>query len=308
VRLLSATPEAGQDAQRVDEPDVVVMTVVRDEAHMLPRWVDYYGAQVGLENLIVLDDNSVDGSTHGLGCTVHRLPGLPGGTDFEVARIRLVSGLASGLLASYDVVVFVDADEFLIPDPTHFKGLRDYLAARADRDVIAPVTLNVLHHVATESDIDASRPLLGQRAFAKFVPVMCKPSVKRVPARWRVAAHGIMATFDIDPQLFMLHMKYHDLETVRRVAGHRRRLVDLDGRAAGTTWAIGGDETAASLQRFSSGEDPSAIAEFDPTSEDLTSIVRQMDTGIYRATGIKQARAMQELPLRRVPERLYGIV
>ena len=41
---------------------------------MLPRWVQYYGDQLGQDNLVVLDDNSVDGSTEHLPCTVLRLP------------------------------------------------------------------------------------------------------------------------------------------------------------------------------------------------------------------------------------------
>lgn len=58
-------------------PRVVVITMVRDEAAMLSRWVDYYGREVGLGNLVVLDDNSVDGSTTGLACPVYRLPPPP---------------------------------------------------------------------------------------------------------------------------------------------------------------------------------------------------------------------------------------
>src|SRR5262245_57139984 len=63
--------------QLSDPPRVAVLTTVRDEAQMLPRWLDYYGRQVGSENLLVLDDNSVDGSTKDLPCTVYQLPPAP---------------------------------------------------------------------------------------------------------------------------------------------------------------------------------------------------------------------------------------
>ncbi len=52
----------------------VAITMVRDERDMLPRWIRHYGNHVGLDHLIVIDDNSQDGSTDGLLCTVHRLP------------------------------------------------------------------------------------------------------------------------------------------------------------------------------------------------------------------------------------------
>ena len=47
-------------------PTVAVLTVARDEAAMLPRWVAHYGSHVGVENLVVVDDNTSDGSTDDL--------------------------------------------------------------------------------------------------------------------------------------------------------------------------------------------------------------------------------------------------
>ena len=99
------------------KPEVAVITMARDEGELLPLWVSHYARHVGIDNLVVLDDNSVDGSTEGLGCTVHRVPELKGGLAFEPVRMRLMNGLAAGLLAVYDYVVFVDVDEFLVTDP-----------------------------------------------------------------------------------------------------------------------------------------------------------------------------------------------
>jgi hypothetical protein len=284
------------------------MTMVRDEGMMLDRWVRHYSGQVGVANLIVLDDGSVDGSTDALPCTVHRLPRMPGGRDYEKARVDLVSGLADGLLAVYDVVVFVDADEFLVPDPDRHSGLLDFLAARADRDVLAPAALNVVHHVGVEGVLDPAAPVLGQRRFAKFVPLMCKPSVKRVPARWRFATHGIMAPFAVDPELFLVHLKFFDQETLRAVADRRRSMVDADGRAARSSWSVGGDEMAGMLAGFVTGADPGSVPEFDPTRVDLEAAVYRDSDGAYRTAKPGQMKAMQTLPLVRVPDRLLGAV
>ena len=289
-------------------PRVVVMTMVRDEGTMLDRWVRHYSRHVGVENLLVLDDGSVDGSTDGLPCTVHRLPGLPGGRDYEKRRVELASGLAGGLLAVYDVVVFVDADEFLVPDPARHDSLVDFLATRPDREVLAPAALNVVHHLGVEDDLDPEQPVLGQRRFAKFVPLMCKPSVKRVPAQWRFATHGIMAPFAVDPELFMVHLKFFDRDTLRRVADHRRALVDADGRASRSSWSVGGEEMTAMLGDFVAGVDPESVPEFDPSRVDLDAVVYQDTDGAYRTSKPGQMKAMQTLPLVRVPDRLLGLV
>ena len=182
----------------------------RDEGTMLRRWVQHYGDAVGRDHLLVLDDNSSDGSTTDLGCPVFPVPTLPGGSEFERARMRLINGFAQGLLACHDFVIFVDVDEFLIPDPVKFGGLREFLAARRDRPVIAPLALNLVHHVGVEGEIDPDRPVLEQRSFAKFLPGMCKPAIKRVPAPWTAASHGIGRAFAVDPELFMLHLKLYD--------------------------------------------------------------------------------------------------
>ena len=82
---------------------------------------------------------------------------------------------AARLLTEYDVVIYTDVDEFLVPDPAEHSGLRDYLATRADRPVLAPVGLNVIQHAAVESDLRPDLPITEQRAFAKFSGGMCKP-------------------------------------------------------------------------------------------------------------------------------------
>jgi hypothetical protein len=260
---------------------------------------------VGVEHLIVLDDNSVDGSTDNLPCTVHRLPELGGKGQFEGQRMQLVSGIARGLLACYDVVILADADEFIIADPARYPTLVDFVAGNPDRKVMAPVALNVVQHTGVEGPLDPARPVLGQRRFAKFVPLMCKPALKRVPAEWRHASHSIRHPFEICPDLFMIHLKFHDRAELRSRADHRRQVVNLDGRAGNSNWRWGGD-VVRRLDRMVADADPDTTAEFDPRSVDL-GIVRRIRER-YQAVGAGQVRAMERQPLVRVPERLFGLV
>lgn len=281
-----------------------MLTIARDEGEMLTRWVDHYGRAAGHENLIVFDDGSTDGSTDDLSCTVQRLPGFRKG-NFEAGRMGLASGVAQGLLGIYDVVIFTDVDEFLVPDPARYANLSDYLTKRPER-VIAPFALNVVHHTAVEGPMVSGKPIVGQRAYAQFAPLMCKPSVKRVPAAWTLASHGIKAPYVPDPGLFMLHMKFADVDLLRRQADRRNELAKSVGRGKGSSWGRSGDDLAGLLTKATAsvGAD---VEEFDPTSVLPARLVREED-GVHRAVGPGHIDNLRNQPLLRIPERLHGIV
>jgi hypothetical protein len=283
------------------------MTVVRDEQIMLPRWVSYYASQLGMESLIVIDDNSTDGSTSGLDCTVHRIPGFHP-RKFNSERDRLVSGLASGLLVTYDAVLYTDVDEFLVADPARYDGLRDLVRARKDQPVLAPLALNVVHHPEAEGALRRRRPVIGQRQFAKFAPIMCKPSIKRVAAPWVFASHGIKAPYAVDPELFMLHLKFADTEAFRAVATKRNQLVAELGRGSASTWATPADQLIREVNGALVGVDPATVPEFDPTAVDLDGLVVAEQNGVWRAPREGQLGVMKRQPLVRIPSRLHGLL
>lgn len=277
------------------------MTIARDEADMLPRWVNYYGAQLGPENLLVLDDNTVDGSTDGLPCTVHRLPPGPWKSSFLAARRKLFNGFATGLLACYDVVMATDVDEFLVPDPALYNGLIDYLSKHRDRDVIAPLALNLLHNPQLEPALDPTQRVLTQRRFVKFAPNMCRPAIKRIAADWR--KHGIQAPFEIDRNLFLMHLKYYDAVALQMVAEHRYALHQQDGRGSSESgWALRPDELTSRLLSWVQTPAGGQVPEFDSSELDITDVVQPAGGGFFRSTG-HQLSAMEEFPLRQLPER-----
>lgn len=283
---------------------IAVLTMVRDEGPMLRLWVAHYARQVGLEHLIVLDDGSVDGSTDDLGCTVHRLPRLPGGAGFERARMALVSGLAEGLLAVYDYVAFVDADEFLVPDPAAYATLPDLVAARPDADVLGAIGLNVVH-LPSEAALDLGRPLLEQRSFAMFTPLMCKPALKRVAAPWAVSSHGIRTPYAVDPQLFLLHLKFADRDRLAAMSVRRNQVNAADGRAGRSSWSKPAEELVAVFDQVMAGIDERAVPDFDPGREQLAGVVREID-GVFRTPQQGQLQALRRQPVRRLPRRLVG--
>ncbi len=289
-------------------PEVAVITMARDEGELLSLWVAHYARHVGIDNLVVLDDNSVDGSTEGLGCTVHRVPQLKGGLAFEQVRMRLMNGIASGLLAAYDYVVFVDVDEFLVTDPAVYPTLPDLLEDRGRPEAVGVVGLNVVHVPSVEPEpLDLGRPLLEQRSFAKFTPLMCKPSIKRVNAGWAVSSHGLKAPYAIDPELFMLHLKFADRSRLAEVARLRNEVSKADGRAEEASWGKEADQVLAIFDAVVADVDPAAVPEFDPATADLDDMVIFLN-GRHRTPKQGQIAALRNQPLTRIPQRLVGSI
>ena len=286
-------------------PRLAALTMVRDERVMLPRWIAHYGRECGADNLFVIDDNTTDGSTDGLPGSVIRIPSW-GDKHFETTRMKLVSSIAAGLLEAYDAVLFADADEFLVADPERYDGLVDLVAARAEVDVLAAQALNVVHDAGREGALDPDQPVLGQRQWAKFIPLMCKPAIKRTPAPWVAGSHGTTIPFEIDPDLYMFHLKFAEREHLRATGDHRKALADAEGRAAETAWQFAGDDLVELLDEVVRDVDPAAVEPYKTRKKVLADIVRQGDGGNYRAHGRRQFNAMRGQPMVSVPERFHG--
>src|SRR5580700_7615446 len=103
---------------------VFALTFAYNETFFLPRWVAYYGRQLGLENLYVLDHGSNDLSTMGLGpVNIIKVPRTP---YDEVKRIFFGSFMHSALMQYHSAGFVMDVDEFIVADPMKYKNLRDF--------------------------------------------------------------------------------------------------------------------------------------------------------------------------------------
>lgn len=284
------------------------MTMTRDEAEMLPRWLSYYGEQFGYDNLIVIDDGTTDGSTDSLPCPVLRVPPEPWKQNWMQTRTDLVNGISRGLLACYDAVIFSDVDEFLLPDPRRHANLAEFVQSKADQDVVAGAAVNVLHNADVEPAFDPSRGVLAQRRFVKFVPAMCKPLIKRIGVPWMMGFHGIKAAYGIDPELLMVHLKYFDTEALVAVADARKELHDNHGRgAAASSWSLGAKEIQRQLHDWVHTSDGGEPTEFDAGQVDAGEVVRSLPNGFFRSTG-RQLVAMENNPLQVLPERFRDLL
>ena len=135
-----------------------------------------------------------------------------------------------------------------------------------------------------------------------------KPAIKRVAAPWVAGSHGTTVPFDIDPDLYMFHLKFAERDHLRATGDHRKALADSEGRAAQTAWQFAGDDLVALLDEVVGATDPATVEPYRPRKKVLAGIVRQGDGGNYRAHGRRQFNAMRGQPTVEIPERFWGRV
>lgn len=284
--------------------DVAVITMARDESVMLPRWLRHYGSQFGERNLYVLDDQSQDGSTTGLAATVITMPKRAtssGERVFGAFKSSVANKFGAALLEMYDVVMLVDTDEFIVADPRRYAGLRDYLERHPEADVLAPVGVNLVHVPEREAGLDPGLPLLRQRRHVKVVPGMCKPAIKRIPARWTGGTHGIKAPYELSRDLYLLHAKYADRSAALSTheGRHSEFLTSDAGKTA--TWKMKPAEIADRWTSWARSSAPPQVLDFDTV--DLSGVVRAQPKGIYRSYG-PQMTAMDDGTMYVLPDYL----
>lgn len=235
-----------RDAESPATGTVAVFTMVYNEPRNLPLWTRYYGEQFGHENCWVLDHGSTDGSTDSLPCHRVRLPRDP--MD-SLRRAQRCSAFQHFLLRVYDTVIYVDSDEFLVPDPRHHASLAAWCADRRNRNVQA-FGLDVIQDVGVEPAIDSSKPILSQRRWWFFSRFMCKPAVAGDPLCWQPGFHELdpgSPPVAVDPDLRLLHLRLLDLDwSLAKQAQYRA--LDWSSRQLTKGWATYQREEDATIR------------------------------------------------------------
>ena len=166
---------------------IAAVTTAWNESMFLPLWLRHYGRHLGTENLFVVDNDSDDGSIAALG-SASRIR-YPRGPYDDVARVVFVSQLINAIRRNYDAVIIADCDEFLVPDPSLYGSLRDYIAATPG-DALMAIGMNVQHLLTEEAPFDPGRPLFEQRRHVQFVSPMCKPAITRKDVTYSPGFHN----------------------------------------------------------------------------------------------------------------------
>jgi Glycosyl transferase family 2 len=193
---------------------IAIMTMVYNESTNLPIWIGHYRRTAPSANLFVIDHGSDDGSI-AQESGVTRIP-LPRDQMDERDRTFLINSLQQGFLRYYDIVIYTDCDELLVPDPNKSTALDAYLWDQS-YPYASPIGLNVLHITDIEPELDFTQPLLRQRQYGQFQSSMCKPLITRIPLTWEPGFHTCDRRPHIDKNLYLFHIKQIDrAEALRR--------------------------------------------------------------------------------------------
>lgn len=187
---------------------ICALTMVRNDAVFIRKWVDYYGAALGRKNLLVIfdgHDQEMPAGTDGINAIF--LPKIHAKlVRADRRRARVMSNFAAGLLFHYDAVIGVDIDEFIVVDPALKVSLPDYISSLPVRSSYSSLGLDVGQHISTENCANFSKPLLSQRKFAMLSSRYSKPSIIMKPVTWGSGMHRIKGrNFKIDPNLYLFH-------------------------------------------------------------------------------------------------------
>jgi hypothetical protein len=201
----------GQGDTKMKRP-VAAITMVFNELALLPIWLNYYGSQLGNENLFVIDDGSNDASIP-KNKLINLISRKRGYWD-DRERANTLSYFHEELLKYYDVVLYADADEFFVPDPNLGISLREYLIS-SSKPWINAIGLNVIHNRSREGPLDLTKPLFNQRAYVQFDQLYCKPTIARVPMRWKPGLHFSTRPPCYATDLFLFHLRAMDYDVSR---------------------------------------------------------------------------------------------
>lgn len=197
---------------------VCAITNVYNEFFNLPIWIRYYGGQLGPENCIIVDHGSESLPPESAACSVIH---TPRSTFDDNVRARTIAHLVGAMLEHYDVVLYSDCDEFLVPDPGKYDGLLDYLS-RSDKRAWTAIGFDLEQNLHIEEALDPTRPILDQRSTVVFNSWLCKTLITRDPLRWDGGFHASNAEPSFD-DLYLIHIRGSDLsESLKRQARTRR--------------------------------------------------------------------------------------
>jgi hypothetical protein len=123
-------------------------------------------------------------------------------------RKDTITAFVADLLDSNDMVLRVDVDEFLVPDPAKFTSLPECLANWSGTHLTA-FGFDIFQSL-DEPALDLGRPILAQRRFAYALTALNKTCVTRVPLKWGRGFHYCSRPPNFG-DVFLLHTKRADI-------------------------------------------------------------------------------------------------
>ncbi len=232
---------------------VAAITTVRNDEFFLRKWIEYYGGQLGEENLYVFMDGKDQEIPSWCPSKVHieAIDKLPGKiVKMEKIRADFMSAQAAKLMAEgYDMIIGTDGDEFLVVDPDLGMNLQEFLSCLPDRPCYSGLGIDVGQNTNCEGVIQENKLLLNQREYALLDTRYTKTSVLAKPIGWGSGFHRVRKyNFHIVKDLYLFHFGSFDLKkiedrfkdkertTAKRHVAKRARTITIISKARIRSW------------------------------------------------------------------------
>jgi len=230
---------------------MAAMTMVGGDYFFLKRWVDYYGRQLGRENLYILSHGGdPEHRKIGEGCNVIYLPHDRSRHRFNQRRWQMLSLITTGLTQSYNWVLTTDVDEIVAVDPGVHDSLPGYLSRfRTDEmpQVVTPFAIEMVHNPVLERQpLDGEAPILSRRRLFRLNANYAKPCITRRRITFFPGGHyANHPKLFLDPHLYLFHLRFIDYGmTYERLATRRAQRKTQSGDLSETGRAVTGWDTA----------------------------------------------------------------
>ncbi|WP_299828259.1 glycosyltransferase family 2 protein [uncultured Roseobacter sp.] len=211
-----------------------VVGMVFGDYTMLKRWYDYYGAQVGVENLFLFSHGN-DPRHHEIakGANVIGVPRDAEIVKFDARRWRMMSHFASGYLNYYNWMLVTDIDEMVVVDPDVAPSLVRYLDQKfpdisAAPTSISPLGLNIVHVPEEEKlPILDDETILSRRRYFYPSRVYSKPILVRAPVFFGPGGHrNNLGLRTLSDDLYLVHLKFCDMTDIIARTQQQNGLMD----------------------------------------------------------------------------------
>ena len=275
---------------------IAAITMVRNDDFYLRKWVEYYGAQLGKENLYIYFDGTDQVIAPFCEGTYAELVPKIGSqvVEAEKGRLSFLSGKAADLLAGgYDLVIGVDADEFIVVDPKLGKTLPEYLSSIKVRGSVSGLGVDFGQKIGEEANITEDKPFLQQRHYGQLGTRYTKPSILAKPLRWGSGFHRIKGhNFHIAKDLFLFHFGYFDMKRLED------RFMDKDRLAQG--WGKYMEKRSRTIRLVTEKK----ARDFDK----WTKIARRIQTIVRPPYALNKPAMFEAKIIVRIPDRFQNIV
>lgn len=274
---------------------ICALTMVRNDEFYLRKWVEYYGRELGRENLYVYFDGTDQGVPswcEGVNVMVReKVVGKVARAD--KGRIEFLSGVAAGLFEKYDLVIGTDADEILVVDPALGVSLREFLSSQHIASSLSGLGVDVGQHTGLEGPIREDEPFLSQRHYGRLSSRYTKANVLARPLRWGSGFHRVKGhNFHIAKGLYLFHFGYFDLGRIEA------RFADPSRRADGWTKHLA--KRSKTIRLCSSRK----AHKWEPSVR----VARWVQTLFRPPYALNKPSMLEQVVIVKIPERFHNIV